>query len=212
MGLIIFLMVLTALAVTLQLVFSLWDHYFAGIFKMLASTCFILLCVTSGGIFSPYGVAILVGLALSWWGDLFLISKSQVIFMLGLVAFFLAHVSYCVAFILYDAGWYPSLWALAVLVVPGAVLVHWLYPYLGNMRLPVLSYMVVITVMVALAAASAYATSHLIILVGAVSFYCSDIFVARDRFVCESKWNPRIGLPLYYFGQVLLAYSVIYAR
>jgi len=212
MGLIISLIVLTVVAVTLQLIFSTWDHYFAGIFKMLASTCFILLCVTSGGIYSAYGVAILIGLVLSWWGDLFLISKSQVIFMLGLVAFFLAHVAYCVAFISYEADLYPALIALGVLLIPGAFLVHWLYPYLGKMRFPVLSYMAVITLMVALGAASAYGSSHLLILVGAVSFYCSDIFVARDRFVCESRMNARVGLPLYYLGQILLALSVIYAR
>lgn len=212
MGPVYILIPFISFTVALTLLFMSWDHYFAGIFKMLASTGFILLCVNMGGIYSSFGIAILVGLALSWWGDLFLISKSPSIFMMGLVAFFLAHVAYCVAFILYAARLTPTLCALGVLLIPGAVLVHWLYPYLDKMRLPVLSYMGVITLMVSLAAAAAYTSGHYLILLGAVIFYCSDIFVARDRFVHEGKVNALVGLPLYYLGQMLLALSVVFAR
>ena len=47
-----------------------------------------------------------------------------------------------------------------------------------------------------------------LILGGAVAFYLSDLFVARDRFVSEGITNRVIGLPLYYGGQYLLAFSV----
>ena len=212
MGLFILLIILILVAVLAMLIFVSGDHYLAGVFKMLASTCFILLCVVAGGIHSTYGILILHGLAFSWWGDLFLISKSPVIFMLGLVAFFLAHVAYCVAFIIFGATFYPALGALALLLIPGLFLVHWLYPYLGKMRLPVLSYMLLITLMVALAGALTYNTGYVLILIGAAIFYSSDIFVARDRFVCEDKTNKFVGLPLYYLAQMLLAISVLYAR
>lgn len=46
------------------------------------------------------------------------------------------------------------------------------------------------------------------ILIGAVLFYASDIFVAHQRFVMEHFYNRLIGLPLYYTGQFLLAFSV----
>jgi uncharacterized membrane protein YhhN len=46
------------------------------------------------------------------------------------------------------------------------------------------------------------------ILVGAVMFYVSDIFVAHQRFVMQSFTNRLIGLPLYYAAQFLLAFSV----
>jgi uncharacterized membrane protein YhhN len=39
-------------------------------------------------------------------------------------------------------------------------------------------------------------------------FYVSDIFVARQRFVRTEFLNRRIGLPLYYGGQFMLAFSV----
>jgi hypothetical protein len=39
------------------------------------------------------------------------------------------------------------------------------------------------------------------------SFYLSDIFVARQRFVQHSFLNRLIGLPLYYLGQFQIAYT-----
>jgi hypothetical protein len=47
-----------------------------------------------------------------------------------------------------------------------------------------------------------------IVFAGAVSFYFFDVFVARDRFLKSEFLNRLIGLPLYYFGQFLLAFSV----
>jgi hypothetical protein len=50
--------------------------------------------------------------------------------------------------------------------------------------------------------------SCLFIFSGAASFYISDLFVARDRFLKMEFKNRLLGLPLYYFGQFLLAFSV----
>ena len=36
----------------------------------------------------------------------------------------------------------------------------------------------------------------------------TDLFVARERFVVKSFTNKLVGLPLYYGGQFLLAFSV----
>ena len=46
------------------------------------------------------------------------------------------------------------------------------------------------------------------ILAGAIAFYLSDLFVARDRFLKNDFINRLVGLPLYYLGQFLLAFSV----
>jgi len=51
-------------------------------------------------------------------------------------------------------------------------------------------------------------SARLLVLLGALSFYCSDVFVARDRFMQREMLNRTIGLPLYYAGQFLLAFSV----
>ena len=81
------------------------------------------------------------------------------------------------------------------------------------MLVPVTLYMVVISVMVA-GAWAAFRNPRVrrlgawFILVGAVFFYVSDIFVAHQRFVIEQFYNRLIGLPLYYTAQFLLAFSV----
>jgi hypothetical protein len=46
-----------------------------------------------------------------------------------------------------------------------------------------------------------------LILAGAVSFYFSDVFVARNKFINNEFRNRLVGLPLYYLGQFLLAFS-----
>ncbi len=51
-------------------------------------------------------------------------------------------------------------------------------------------------------------TGRNMILLGAISFYLSDLFVARDRFLKDAFVNRLVGLPLYYLGQFLLAFSV----
>jgi hypothetical protein len=51
-------------------------------------------------------------------------------------------------------------------------------------------------------------TGRVIVFIGAASFYFSDVFVARDRFLKPEFLNRLLGLPLYYLGQYLLAFSV----
>ena len=65
------------------------------------------------------------------------------------------------------------------------------------MIIPVFSYMVVISVMVALAIGTAYVQASVLIPIGALAFYVSDISVARDRFVASSRANKLWGLPAY---------------
>jgi hypothetical protein len=55
---------------------------------------------------------------------------------------------------------------------------------------------------------AAWGTQQWVILLGAVMFYFSDVSVARDRFVAPGFINGLWGLPLYYGGQLFLAYSV----
>jgi uncharacterized membrane protein YhhN len=77
----------------------------------------------------------------------------------------------------------------------------------------VLGYVIIITLMVA-GAWSVFGSVHLawegrlLVFVGALGFYVSDVFVARNRFIKPEFLNRLIGLPLYYGGQFLLAFSV----
>ncbi len=176
--------------------------------KPLASVGFLGLAVAAGATATVYGRAVLVALALSWLGDVLLLSAKSRPFLLGLVAFLLAHLAYAVAFVAYgqDLAW--SLAALLALAAPGFFVLRRLGPHLPvAMRLPVKAYVAVITVMVALAASTFAAGGEASLLIGAAAFYLSDLAVARDRFVTPGLVNRALGLPLYYFAQLCLAWS-----
>jgi uncharacterized membrane protein YhhN len=81
------------------------------------------------------------------------------------------------------------------------------------MKGPVVGYMVVITVMVCgassvLGASDFSLSGRLMAFLGAVAFYFSDVFVARDRFMKKEFVNRLVGLPMYYAGQFLIALSL----
>jgi uncharacterized membrane protein YhhN len=177
--------------------------------KPLASTGFIAVAVASGALETPYGQAVLVALVFCWVGDVFLIPKgASALFLVGLVSFLLGHLVFAVAFILRGAD---PLWmaAAALLVLPPALVVlRWLDPHLPQkMRIPVVAYVAVISLMVVTAAGAAAAGRGAIGL-GAICFYLSDLHVARHRFVSRSFWNKSWGLPLYYAAQLILASTV----
>ena len=176
--------------------------------KMSASTGFLATAVVAGGSHTAYGRAILVGLVCSWWGDLFLNLSGAHYFMMGLVAFLLAHVAYSAAFLIHGvrAPWTAA--GLAITLAAGFPIVRWLHPHLGDMRYPVYAYVVVISLMVTLAIGAQGRSPNRLLLVGALLFYISDLFVARQRFVESSVWNPLIGLPVYFLAQLLLASSI----
>jgi uncharacterized membrane protein YhhN len=81
------------------------------------------------------------------------------------------------------------------------------------MNIPVLLYVIIISIMVSgawtvLGDPDLNRSGRNMVFVGALSFYFSDVFVARDRFIGHQFLNRLIGLPLYYAGQFLLAFSV----
>jgi uncharacterized membrane protein YhhN len=71
----------------------------------------------------------------------------------------------------------------------------------------VLAYIVVITVMLAVAVSVTPSGAPWPVLPAAVAFYASDLAVARDRFVTPGFINRAFGLPLYYAAQLLFAVS-----
>ncbi len=175
--------------------------------KPLASACFVLLAGMRLHGTGSYGLLVVLGLALCLVGDVCLIFPQA--FLAGLAVFLLGHVAYAVAFasVAPPRGWSVP-FALAV-AAAGVAVIRWLWPYLGDMRVPVLAYVVVISLMVwgALSAARAGAVP-VRVAVGAGLFYLSDVAVARDRFVKLGFVNRAWGLPAYYAAQVLIALSV----
>lgn len=182
--------------------------------KPIASAAFLATALASGAPGSTYGGLVLLGLALSFAGDVLLIPEDRPrVFRAGLFAFLAGHVAYAAAFLTRppDLAWLgATALALAVLLY---LVWRWLAPALpAGMRRPVLAYLLVIGAMTALAWGHYGGGGPVIVAVGALAFTASDVSVARDRFVQKDFLNRAWGLPLYYVAQLLLALSTAHAR
>jgi uncharacterized membrane protein YhhN len=203
------LLTLVALGLHLFAEYRQWPIAIA-LTKLAASSGFLLVAVSAGALELEWGRWLFAGLALSFVGDACLLGHSKPTFLAGLVAFLLGHVSYCVAFIVHGYA-HSSVLALAPVLLLAAWLVdRWLRDRVeSGMRLPVRAYIVVISIMLCLAFGAWRAGASPLLLLGALSFYLSDLSVARDRFVQQDFFNRLWGLPAYYLGQLCLAMSVV---
>jgi len=181
--------------------------------KTLLSSLFILTALLQPHPMLRYYHCMLAGLLFCLAGDVLLALPQAKIFLWGLIAFLLGHVFYTFAFLnITRFGPWTWMGTLIILIV-SSVIYFKLRPHLATMKIPVLCYCMVISVMLA-GAWSIFADSGLnrpermLVFAGALFFYTSDIFVARDRFLKKEFFNRLIGLPLYYAGQFLLAFSI----
>ncbi|HSR35196.1 MAG TPA: lysoplasmalogenase [Anaerolineae bacterium] len=161
-----------------------------------------------------YTLWITLGLVLSLGGDVALMFESGKAFLIGLVLFLLAHVVYAVAFTLPNSFHAADLITAAVLLVVSVPIYLYLKPGLGDMKGPVIFYIVVIGFMVNRAVSTffgdAFSTSQAwLISLGAVLFWLSDLVLAVNRFRHPFEAN-RLSLFLYYGGQLLIALSPSY--
>jgi uncharacterized membrane protein YhhN len=178
--------------------------------KPTAALGYLALALASGALETPYGVLILVGLALSFWGDVFLIpDDSPRIFQAGILSFLLGHVAFTIAFWRSGVDYAVSALAAGVLIAVAAAVLRWLMPNVGDdMRAPVKAYVGVISLMLVVAAGCAVKGGRPEIFAGAFLFYLSDLSVARNRFVSPGFVNTAWGLPCYFLAQLILAASV----
>lgn len=180
-----------------------------AICKLGASSCFVLVALLLGAHETLYGRWVLGALVLGWIGDALLLSSRSPLFLAGLAAFLLSHICFAAAFL---SGPFSGA-ALVIGLVGGlgigAWVVRWLWRSLSQAyRLPVLAYIAAIVMMCAAAAGFAAASGRWQVLLGALIFMASDLFVARERFVAQGFVNKACGLPAYYAAQLLLAWTV----
>jgi len=181
--------------------------------KTILSALFVITAAMQQHPIHSYFVFVLIGLIFCLGGDVCLALPQEKAFLVGLILFLLGHVLYIVAFLqVASFGGLPWPSVVATLGISTGVYL-WLRPHLGRMHGPVAAYVIVITAMVCMAWAlsgnrSLDITGRCLALIGAISFYVSDLFVARDRFLQASFVNRLVGLPAYYCGQFLLAFSV----
>lgn len=174
--------------------------------KSSASLGFVLLGLLKCSADRPFDRYVLFGLLCAAAGDVALALPGERWFLAGVGLFAVGHLAYAAAAAVYVWPQDVPAYALA-LWVPSLVAYRWLYPRLGNMRLPVAAYVLIISVMVtaAIALHALKGPPARLFLVGAVLFYASDLAVARDRFMHSAFVNRLWGLPLYYAAQICIA-------
>lgn len=159
-----------------------------------------------------------VALSLSLAGDVFLMLPEKW-FLPGLVAFLLAHVAYMIGFLnVWPTFNIPTL-IVAVLV---AVTSYQIYQGIAaglkrqggeSMRLPVLAYTIVISVMLFLALSVVTRRSEtlpsLLMAGGALLFYLSDTWNAWHRFVEPLAHRHIKVMASYHLGQMLLTMGAL---
>jgi uncharacterized membrane protein YhhN len=158
---------------------------------------------------SLYKVAIIAGLVCSLAGDVFLMLPADR-FVAGLVSFLIAHLFYITAFTS-GTGFSFSWRSLVLCIIYGIFLFNILSPHLGEMKLPVLVYMVVILVMAWQAWERWRQTGQsgaLLAFLGAVLFVISDSALAINRFRGQYKSAQALILSTYFAAQWLIARSV----
>jgi uncharacterized membrane protein YhhN len=173
-----------------------------------------LLSFTTPAVKPAYTVGITLGLVLSLGGDVALMFKANRWFLIGLVLFLLAHVVYSIVFTVPN-GFHPQdLVTAEVLLVLAALTYLFLKPGLGKMQGPVIFYILVICFMVNRAVSTFFGsffttTQAWLIALGAILFWLSDLLLAVNRFRHPFRLE-RLGLYLYYGGQLLIALSPSY--
>ena len=181
--------------------------------KTLLSLLFVFAVLVQPHPTPSYFHILLAGLLLGMVGDIFLALPQRKMFLFGLVSFLLGHLFYILAFFsVAETSTWTWIGLLTVCVL-SIWIYFWLRPYVGSMNIPVLLYVIIISIMVSaawtvLGDLDLNRSGRIMVFVGTLSFYFSDVFVARDRFIGQQFLNRLLGLPLYYAGQFLLAFSV----
>ena len=145
----------------------------------------------SSGKSVPQRGLILGALFCAWSGDILLLfeQKSPMFFITGLSAFLMAHLLY-IRYFLKVPGNTPSLlrvhpWIGALVAAYGVSLLNILWPRLGDMKLPVAVYAVVICTMI-ICSLHAYTRSGKpagsLFILGALLFALSDSLLAINKF------------------------------
>jgi len=171
-----------------------------------------LLSLTLPGHSEAYTLSIVLGLLLSLGGDISLMfQEHKKPFMVGLVFFLLAHVVYGIVFLKF-AGITSTFYVFGgIFLALGVAIYIFLYPGLDTMKGSVAAYILIITFMVTSAGSTLSASSFprpaaLLVIIGSILFWFSDVILATNRFRIPMKFN-RLSLIPYFAGQFLIALS-----
>jgi uncharacterized membrane protein YhhN len=157
------------------------------------------------------------GLFFSWTGDVILELPEQNpgIFIAGLSSFLIAHVMYSILFLstpgensLLNKRFYLI---LPVVIYEG-ILVTLLYRDMGNMRIPVIVYSIIIMTMLSAAINridKVNTRSYYMVLAGAILFVISDSAIALNKLSIEIRHSSILIMSTYVAAQYLIVLGYI---
>ncbi len=158
--------------------------------------------------------ALILALSFSALGDAFLAYKGDKNFLGGLASFLVAHIFYVILFVTQPTQTLifqtPRLAAIIAMLAFCGLMLFKLLPAVGSLKLPVLAYMLVITIM----GVVAMGLDKPMAILGAIMFIASDAVLATEKFLM-SKDHPLRTLSsiaiwtLYYIGQLLIALAFL---
>src|SRR3954468_21730348 len=165
---------------------------------------------------SSLKVWIFLALFFSWLGDIFLLfeERGSNFFLFGLSAFLVAQVFYIVFFHNIRMREYIRGNALLLLfvIVYYSILISVLSPYLGNMRLPVRIYGVVLSFMLMLAMHTMLGKNKkaaLWMMMGAILFVASDSLLAFNKFFSTFNYAGLIIMLTYGLAQLFITEGAV---
>lgn len=155
---------------------------------------------------------VLLALFFSWAGDVLLMfqEKSPDFFLFGLTAFLLAHVFYIIFFhsIRVREGIKGKIFFVLLVAVYYAGLIGFLSPHLGEMKMPVVIYGLIISFMLILALHMLHSRNRhaaQMLVAGAVLFVVSDSLLAVNKFYQPFSFADVAVMLTYGLAQYLIA-------
>ncbi len=185
-----------------------WVEYIAKPGTMILLLLWVGLNADLGGVLLWFTL----GGVLSLCGDVFLMLPGN-FFIPGLVSFLLAHVSYIIGL---NSDDLIFTWQSAIFILGIAAISYWLFGRLASamrakgqqsLKLPVLIYVLVISLMVFSALSTGWRANwmHLpavLVSIGAVLFYASDSMLAWDKFIQPLSHARLRVMVAYHLGQL----------
>lgn len=165
----------------------------------------------------PIRILTVFALLFSLLGDVLLMfdDLSANYFMMGLIAFLMAHLFYILLFLKYRDKNRKPIWFGLLLIVYGIGMFYGLKDGLGEMLVPVIFYMMVILVMVI----SAYwrtktlgKWSYVLVFFGALFFMMSDCFLAINKFHTALPLSNVSIMLTYALAQYFIVFGILKAR
>jgi len=165
---------------------------------------------------SPLKKWIILGLFFSWVGDVLLMFQDDypVFFLLGLSSFLLAHIFYILFFhfIRIKENIKGKWFLLLIVAMYFVIIIFTLSPSLDQMRLPVRTYAVVISIMFMLAMHMLFIKNRiagLCMVTGALLFIISDSLLAINKFYYPFQMAGIFIMATYGLAQFFITYGAI---